>query len=141
MAACLVPDFPAVNIALEHLGELDKQLRAEGVSFSQEASHHLSEIAEAIKDLETCRKAVHEELEVETIETGKLRHQLMSQHDNIIAEISAAVSAARDANVAELNQLQMEIVNILQEIESMEKRQKLLKEQNVLLLCVLAIAC
>ncbi|KAF5898717.1 myosin heavy chain, striated muscle-like, partial [Clarias magur] len=111
-----------------------KQLRAGGVSFSQEASDHLSKIAEAIKELETCRKAVHEELEVETIETGKLRHQLMSQHDNIITEISAAVSAARDANAAELNQLQMEVVNIMQEVESMEKRQKLLEEQNVLLL-------
>lgn len=26
MAACLVPDFPAVRIALEHLGELGKKL-------------------------------------------------------------------------------------------------------------------
>ncbi|KAB5562650.1 hypothetical protein PHYPO_G00020360 [Pangasianodon hypophthalmus] len=134
MAACLVPDFPAVNIALEHLGELDKQLRAEGVSFSQEASHHLSEIAEAIKELEASRKAVHEELEVETIETGKLRHQLLSQRDDIVADISAAVAAARDANAAELNQLQLEMANIMQEIESMEKRRKLLEEQNVLLL-------
>ena len=29
----------------------DKQLREEGVSFSQEASHHLREIADAIKEL------------------------------------------------------------------------------------------
>ncbi|XP_053538853.1 myosin heavy chain, striated muscle isoform X2 [Ictalurus punctatus] len=133
MAACLVPDFPAVNIALEHLGELDKQLRAEGVSFSQEASHHLSKIADAIKELAS-RKAVHEELEVETIETGKLRHQLLSQHDDILAEISAAVAAARDANAAEMNQLQLEMANVVREIESMEKRRKLLEEENVLLL-------
>jgi len=26
MAACLVPDFPAVRIALEHLAELGKKL-------------------------------------------------------------------------------------------------------------------
>ncbi|KAF4083735.1 hypothetical protein AMELA_G00120100 [Ameiurus melas] len=134
MAACLVPDFPAVNIALEHLGELDKQLTAEGVSFSQEASHHLSKIAEAIKELEASRKAVHEELEVETIETGKLRHQLLSQHDAILAEISAAVAAARDANAAEMNQLQLDMANVVREIESMEKRRKLLEEENVLLL-------
>ncbi|XP_053489429.1 centromere-associated protein E isoform X2 [Ictalurus furcatus] len=134
MAACLVPDFPAVNIALEHLGELDKQLKAEGVSFSQEASHHLSKIADAIKELEASRKAVHEELEVETIETGKLRHQLLSQHDDILAEISAAVAAARDANTAEMNQLQLEMANVVREIESMEKRRKLLEEENVLLL-------
>lgn len=37
---------------------------------------------------EASRKAVHEELEVETIETGKLRHQLLRQHDDILAEIS-----------------------------------------------------
>ncbi|XP_046712304.1 myosin-J heavy chain isoform X2 [Silurus meridionalis] len=134
MASCLVPDFPAVNVALEHLGDLDKQLRAERVSFSQEASHHLSEIAEAIKELEASRKATHEELEVETIETGKLRYQLLSQHDSTAAEISAAVAAARDANAAEIDELQLEMANVLQEIESMEKRRELLEEQNVLLL-------
>lgn len=31
---------------------------------------------------------MHEELEVETIETGKLRHQVLSQHEDIIVEIS-----------------------------------------------------
>ncbi|KAK2842991.1 hypothetical protein Q7C36_011206 [Tachysurus vachellii] len=134
MASCLVPDFPAVNMALEHLGELDKQLRAEGVAFSQEASRHLSQISDAIKELEASRKAVHEELEVETIETGKLRHQLLSQRDDIVAEISAAVAAARGANTEEVNQLQLQMMNVVQEIDSMEKRQKVLEEQNQVLL-------
>ncbi|XP_027012879.2 myosin-7 isoform X2 [Tachysurus fulvidraco] len=134
MASCLVPDFPAVNMALEHLGELDKQLRAEGVAFSQEASRHLSQISDAIKELEASRKAAHEELEVETIETGKLRHRLLSQRDDIVAEISAAVAAARGANADEVNQLQLQMTNVVQEIDLMEKRQKVVQEQNRVLL-------
>ncbi|CAB1335410.1 unnamed protein product [Coregonus sp. 'balchen'] len=82
MASCLVPDFPAVLVALEHLGELDKQLRDEGVPFSPEASHHLKEIAAAINELETSRRVVHEQLEVETIETSKLRHQCQNIRDD-----------------------------------------------------------
>ncbi|KAK3563374.1 hypothetical protein QTP86_023320, partial [Hemibagrus guttatus] len=83
---------------------------------------------------EASRKSVREELEVETIETGKLRHRILSQRDDIVAEISASVAAARAANAAELNQLQLEMENVVEEIESMEKRQKLLEEQNLVLL-------
>ncbi|GAA6067150.1 myosin-7 isoform X2, partial [Tachysurus ichikawai] len=111
-----------------------KQLRAEGVAFSQEASRHLRQISDAIKELEASRKAVHEELEVETIETGKLRHQLLSQRNDIVAEISVAVAAARGANAHELNQLQLQMADVVQEIDSMEKRQKVLEEQNEVLL-------
>lgn len=51
MATCLVPDFPAVMIALEHLKELDKQLKEDGIPFSPEASLHLTEITSAITQL------------------------------------------------------------------------------------------
>ncbi|KAL6477313.1 hypothetical protein MHYP_G00131480 [Metynnis hypsauchen] len=134
MASCLVPDFPAVKVALEHLGDLDKQLREEGMSFSQEASHHLREIADAIKELEASRKAAHEELEVETIEMSKLRHQVVSQRHEIMNEILAGVAAARDVNAAQLNQLQSEMKSAVEEIEFMERRRKLLEEENAILL-------
>ncbi|XP_065111573.2 coiled-coil domain-containing protein 175 [Paramisgurnus dabryanus] len=133
MTACLVPDVPAVRIALEHLSELDKRLREESVSFSQEASHHLREISEAIKELEACRKTARDKLEVETIETSKLRLQTINDQDNITRELSACVSAAREGNAAELNQLQSELKTLVQDIESMETKQQLLEQENALL--------
>ncbi|ROJ78771.1 Coiled-coil domain-containing protein 175 [Anabarilius grahami] len=133
MAACLVPDFPAVRIALEHLGELDKRLREEGVSFSQEASHHLRETAEAIKELESSRKTAREKLEVETIETSKLRHRTVNLQDDIKSEISACVTAAREVNAAELNRLKTELKSVVDDIQSMEEKQQLLEQENAVL--------
>ncbi|XP_055721233.1 coiled-coil domain-containing protein 175 [Salvelinus fontinalis] len=133
MASCLVPDFPAVLVALEHLGELDKQLRNEGVPFSPEASHHLKEIAAAITELETSRRVAHEQLEVETIETSKLRHQCQTIHDDVQNEISAGVAAARNINAGQITQLQDELNSIVLEIELMEKKQEVLEKQNAIL--------
>ncbi|XP_041928821.1 coiled-coil domain-containing protein 175 [Alosa sapidissima] len=133
MASCLVPDFPAVLLALEHLGELEKQLKDEDVSFSQEASHHLREISTAIRELEASRKAVHEQLEVETIESGKVRHQVLRFRDDITKEIADGVATARNVNSTQLNQLEAELKSLMEEIESMEVKQGLLEEQNALL--------
>ncbi|KAI4895592.1 hypothetical protein NFI96_013123 [Prochilodus magdalenae] len=112
----------------------DKRLRDEGVSSCEEASHHLRETAAAIKELEASRKAAHEELEVETIETSKLRHQVLGLRHGIMNEILAAVAAARDANAAQLNQLQSEMKSAVEEIEFMGRRRKLLEEENAILL-------
>ncbi|KAG1973095.1 hypothetical protein F2P79_000685 [Pimephales promelas] len=134
MAACLVPDFPAVRIALEHLAELDTRLREEGVSFSQEASHHLRETAEAIEELESSRKTAREKLEVETIETSKLRHKKINLQDEIKNEISACVAAAREDNAAVLNQLQSELKSVVDDIQSMEEKQQIFEQENAVLL-------
>ncbi|XP_039521935.1 coiled-coil domain-containing protein 175 [Pimephales promelas] len=133
MAACLVPDFPAVRIALEHLAELDTRLREEGVYFSQEASHHLRETAEAIKELESSRKTAREKLEVETIETSKLRHKKINLQDEIKNEISACVAAAREDNAAVLNQLQSELKSVVDDIQSMEEKQQIFEQENAVL--------
>lgn len=55
------------------------------------------------------------------------------QFTRVVCGFLAAVAAARDANEAEMNRLQLEMANAMREIESMEKRRKLLEEQNVLL--------
>ncbi|XP_046907358.1 coiled-coil domain-containing protein 18 [Hypomesus transpacificus] len=133
MASCLVPDFPAVQIALEHLGELDKLLNDEGVPFSPEASQHLKEIAAAITELEDSRRSAHERLEVETIETSKIRHQVQNMRVSVSEEIAAGVAAARDSNAAQILQLQEELNGILQETESNEKKHELLGNQNAIL--------
>ncbi|XP_016423052.1 myosin-11 [Sinocyclocheilus rhinocerous] len=134
MPTCLVPDFPAVRIALEHVGELDKRLREEGVSFSQEASHHLRETAEAIKELELSRKIAREKLEIETIETSKLRHRTMNLENDIRSEISACVTAAREDNAAEINRLQSELKTVVDDIQSMEEKQQLIEQENAALI-------
>ncbi|MGH0131675.1 UNVERIFIED_CONTAM: hypothetical protein FKN15_051844 [Acipenser sinensis] len=51
MSSCLVPECPAVLVALEHLHEIEKQLKNEGLGFSEEACQHLCEIAGAITEL------------------------------------------------------------------------------------------
>ncbi|XP_066550256.1 coiled-coil domain-containing protein 175 [Amia ocellicauda] len=133
MSACLVPESAAVLAALEHLGHIEKQLKSEGVAFAQEASLHLREIAGALTALEECRKSAREHLEVETIETSKLRHRVLRLPDDIYREISAAVAAARDSNAVQLLQLQTDMRNIIQDMELMEQRQEILETQNALL--------
>ena len=130
MATCLVPDFPAVMIALEHLKELDKQLKEDRIPFSPEASLHLTEITSAITQLEADRRAAHEHLEVETIENSKLRHQSNIIRERMSQEITADVAAARASNAEEIQQLQKELLAVSQLQESIVERQEALQSQN-----------
>lgn len=134
MASCLVPDFPAVMVALEHIKELDKQLREDGVAFSPEASLHLEEITAAISELEAARRATHEHLEVETIENSKLRHQTNITRDRMSREIMADVAAARASNADEIKQLHLDLQSVSQLQESTVKTQGDLLSQNQALL-------
>ncbi|XP_037619363.1 coiled-coil domain-containing protein 175 [Sebastes umbrosus] len=134
MASCLVPEFPAVMVALEHLKELDKQLKEEGVPFSPEASLHLTEITTAITDLEADRRATHEHLEVETIENSKLRHQINNIRERMTQDIMADVAAARASNAEEIEQLHKHINAVSQLQEATAKRQEDLLSQNEALL-------
>ncbi|XP_056223068.1 coiled-coil domain-containing protein 175 [Seriola aureovittata] len=130
MASCLVPDFPAVMVALEHLKELDKQLKEEGVPFAPEASPHLAEMTDAITDLESDRRAAHEHLEVETIENSKLRHQINNIRERMSQEIMADVAAARASNAEEIEQLHKDLNTVSQLQEATVKRQEALLSQN-----------
>ncbi|XP_039660443.1 coiled-coil domain-containing protein 175 [Perca fluviatilis] len=130
MASCLVPDFPAVMVALEHLKELDKQLKEEGIAFSPEASLHLTEITAAITDLEAERRAAHEHLEVETIENSKLRHQIHNLRERMSQEIMADIVAARASNAEEIEQLHKDLHAVSQLQEATVKRQVALLSQN-----------
>ncbi|GAA6230323.1 cingulin-like protein 1 [Lates japonicus] len=130
MASCLVPDFPAVMVALEHLKELDNQLKEEGVPFAPEASLHLVEMTVAITDLESDRRAAHEHLEVETIENSKLRHQINNVRERMSQEIMADVAAARAANAEEIEQLHKDLNRVCQLQEATVRRQEALLSQN-----------
>lgn len=130
MASCLVPDFPAVMVALEHLKELDKQLKEDGIPFAPEASLHLAEITAAITELEADRRAAHEHLEVETIENSKLRHQINNIRERMSREIMADVAAARASNAEEIEQLHKDLSAVSQLQEVTVKRKEALLSQN-----------
>lgn len=130
MASCLVPDFPAVMVALEHLKELDKQLKEEGIPFSPEASLNLTEITAAITELDSDRRAAHEHLEVETIENSKLRHQINNVRETMSQEIMADLAAARASNAEEIEQLHKDLSTVSQLQEATVKRQEALFSQN-----------
>ncbi len=130
MASCLVPDFPAVMVALEHLKELDKQLKEDRVPFAPEASLHLTEITAAITELEVDRRAAHEHLEVETIENSKLRHQINNIRERMSQEIMADVAAARASNAEEMEQLHKDLSTVSQLQEATVRRQEALFSQN-----------
>ncbi|XP_017287962.1 myosin-2 [Kryptolebias marmoratus] len=134
MALCLVPDFPAVLLALEHLKELDRQLREEdGVPFAAEASVHLAAVTAAVSELEAGRRAAHEHLEVETIENSKLRRQVRNMSDRMSEEIMADIAAARASNAEEIEQLRrdLSLASHLQE-EAGENLQALLHRNKTL---------
>ncbi|CAJ1064678.1 coiled-coil domain-containing protein 175 [Xyrichtys novacula] len=133
-SSCLVPDFPAVMVALEHIKKLDKQLKEDGVPFSPEASLHLLEITAAISELEADRRATHEHLEVETIENSKLRQQINITRERMIQDIIADVAAARASNANEIQQLHQDLCSVSQLQESTMKRQEALSCHNEALL-------
>ncbi|XP_070684657.1 coiled-coil domain-containing protein 175 [Pempheris klunzingeri] len=130
MASCLVPDFPAVMVALEHLKEVDKQLKEDGAPFSLEASFHLAEITAAVTELEAERRAAHEHLEVETIENSKLRHQINNVRERMSQDIMEDVAAARTSNADEMEQLHKDLNTVSQQQETTVKRQEILYRQN-----------
>lgn len=130
MATCLVPDFPAVMVALEHLKELDKQLKEEEVPFAPDACLHLTEITAAVTELEAERRAAREHLEVETIENSKLRHRINNLREQMSQEIKADVEAARASNSEEIQQLQKDLGTTSQLQEATVKRQEVVLSQN-----------
>ncbi|XP_037546374.1 trichohyalin-like [Nematolebias whitei] len=133
MALCLVPDFPAVLLVLEHLTELDRQLKEDGVPFASKARVHLTALTAAVSELEAARRAAHEHLEVETIENGKLRHQIKNMSDRMSEEMMADAAAARESNAEEMERLRkdLKLVSHLQE-DAGEKLQALLNQNKTL---------
>uniref|UniRef100_A0A8P4JW57 Uncharacterized protein n=1 Tax=Dicentrarchus labrax TaxID=13489 RepID=A0A8P4JW57_DICLA len=117
-------------VALEHIKELDKQLKEDGIPFSPEASLHLTEMTAAITELEADRRATHEHLEVETIENSKLRHQINSIRERMSQEIMADVAAARASNAEEIEQLHKDLRTVCQLQEDTVKRQEALLREN-----------
>ncbi|XP_056891607.1 golgin subfamily A member 6-like protein 6 [Takifugu flavidus] len=130
MASCLVPEFPAVSDALEHLRELDNELREDGMAFSAEASVHLSGMTAAITELEGYRRAAQESLEAEKTANGTLARHIDDAKEAARREITADVAEGRASRAAEVDGLQKHLVDVSQRRDAIEERQKELVRQN-----------
>ncbi|XP_048831295.1 golgin subfamily A member 6-like protein 1 isoform X2 [Brienomyrus brachyistius] len=114
MASRLVSGRPAVLVVVEHLY---KKLKSERVLIGEEVSRHLKKISATLIELEASRRAAHERLEVESIQTSKMRLHVAQLEERIAQEI-----AARNSNVDLIDALQAEIKDTSQNVEYMEKR-------------------
>lgn len=133
MASYLALDFPAVTDALEHLRELDKELREDEVASSAEASFHLSKITAALTELEGHQRAAQESLEAEKTENSKLAHRISSTKETVRQEITAGVAEVRTGSAEETDQLQKDLMEASQLQEAATKRQEDLVGQNEML--------
>uniref|UniRef100_A0A8C5PH86 Uncharacterized protein n=1 Tax=Leptobrachium leishanense TaxID=445787 RepID=A0A8C5PH86_9ANUR len=122
-----------VTDALQRCSEIGNQSRHDNSAFYKAVSQHLSPIADAVKELEHLRRMTRELLEVETIETSKLRYKVLHLPGIITKEIEAGIAKARESNESELTQLQNELQDILLELENTAKKQAELEEINALL--------
>lgn len=131
MASCILPDFPAVAVALEHIKELDWQLKDEGGTFSAAASVHLMEISAAVSELEAEWRASHGRLEVESTENSNLRRQVSNLREQMSQEVMAEVAAARAVNVEEIEHLCKDLGEVSQLLLFTTEKQEALASQNM----------
>lgn len=130
MASCLVPDFPAVAVALEHIKELDWQLKEDGGAFSAAASVHLMEISAAVSELEAEWRTAHERLEVESTENSNLSLRVSDLREQISQEVMAEVAAARAVSVEEMEQLCKDLSEVSQLLLFTAEKQEALSIHN-----------
>ncbi|KFQ80055.1 Coiled-coil domain-containing protein 175, partial [Phaethon lepturus] len=79
------------------------------------------------------RRHTLECLEEETIKNSNLRFRMRNFPGEIIAEMSALVTAARESSAAKINQLQSALKSIADEIELLDEKQTLCERQNAAL--------
>ncbi|KFV47469.1 hypothetical protein N341_04525, partial [Tyto alba] len=79
------------------------------------------------------RRHTHECLEEETIKNSNLRFRMQNFPGEIISEMTALVTAARESSAAEIRQLQSALKSITDEIELLDEKQTLCERQNAAL--------
>ncbi|XP_075569178.1 coiled-coil domain-containing protein 175 [Pelecanus crispus] len=119
--------------ALSRLQSLENHLKNEDSAFSGEIIQCLEDTIAAIKKLEEIRRHTLECLEEETIKNSNLRFRMQNFPGEIIAEMTALVTAAREASAAKINQLQSALKSIADEIELLDEKKTLCERQNAAL--------
>ncbi|KFP51563.1 hypothetical protein N323_09277, partial [Cathartes aura] len=79
------------------------------------------------------RRHTLECLEEETIKNSNLRFRMQNFPGEIIAEMTALVTAARESSAAKIHQLQSALKSIAYEIELLNEKQTLCERQNAAL--------
>ncbi|KFO87989.1 Coiled-coil domain-containing protein 175, partial [Buceros rhinoceros silvestris] len=79
------------------------------------------------------RRQTFECLEEETIKNSKLRFRIQNFPGEIMKELTALVTAARESSAAEIRQLQSALKSIADEIALLEEKQALCERQNAAL--------
>ncbi|KFV13896.1 Coiled-coil domain-containing protein 175, partial [Pterocles gutturalis] len=79
------------------------------------------------------RRHTLECLEEETIKNSKLRFRLQKLPGEIMAEMTALITAARESSAAEIHQLQSALKSIAEEMELLAEKQTLCERQNAAL--------
>ncbi len=98
--------------AITHLKDLQENLRIEGHSFSSQDIENCDAVADLIQELENSVKALHSDLETETIKTSQYRHKLTLIRDDLDKEIEENVEAARLSHVHIMDNLKQKLNDI-----------------------------
>ncbi|XP_029453289.1 golgin subfamily A member 6-like protein 1 [Rhinatrema bivittatum] len=120
-------------MALKRRKLTGQQFEKDELDCGREVMHHLAATIDAIKEMESIRRYTREQLEMETIENSKLRFNVGQLPDIISEEIAASILAARESNAFQINQLQIELRNIREKMELLNKKDDDLKKQNIFL--------
>ncbi|XP_014401441.1 PREDICTED: coiled-coil domain-containing protein 175 [Myotis brandtii] len=116
--------------ALEQLFIVEQSLQSDYFKCNEEATIFLKDIAIAVRRLEEMRRATIELLEIESMELSRLYFLLETLPDHINTELEEFVIAARELNLLEIKQLQMEVARLNKEIEFLKRKMVDLKDTN-----------
>ncbi len=95
--------------AIAHLKDLQENLRTEGCTFSTDDIENCDAVAELLQELETSVKALHSDLETETIRTAQYRHKLSLINVDLQKEIDENVEAARQSHAFVMDDLRQKL--------------------------------
>lgn len=126
-------EIPGVNNAVQKLEELADRMRSDDFGFRNNDVDNIDKVIDALHQLETERKSVHDSVETETIKASVLRYQLKILPKTIRKEVMDAVMAARKSNAKRLLELQDEMTKMNANIIALDKRSRELEQENAVL--------
>ncbi|KAL8583839.1 hypothetical protein ACOMHN_040308 [Nucella lapillus] len=126
-------EIPGVNNAVEKLQELEDRMRNDDFGFRGNDVDNIDTVIDALYELETERKKMHDELEKETIQSSILRHQLKIMPGQIRDEVMEAVMSARLSNANVLLELQERLKTMTNTITALDRQACDLEHENTVL--------
>lgn len=126
-------EIPGVNNAVQKLEELADRMKSDDFGFRNNDVDNIDKVIDALHQLETERKSVHDSVETETIKASVLRYQLKILPKIIRKEVMDAVMAARKSNAKRLLELQDQITMMNANIIALDKRSRELEQENAVL--------